>query len=162
MSRSSCFQNSLHDRYEHDLLRERVSPERWAAGENLLIELERQHRVILVRRRDALEKLSERASRTLQQIARRLSILDQEYGFIRTQIFWVRDQDPIALGTFWQGAREFNYLLKASLRLAQETTKPNLWGRPSAEFMADVAGRPGVAGSSCETAASPRRDDRSR
>ena len=71
-----------------------------------------------------------------KQIARRLSILDQEYGFIRTQIFWVRDQDPLAFGTFWQGAREVNILLKAVLRLAQETTKPNLWGRPSAEFMA--------------------------
>ena len=88
-----------------------------------------------MRRRIALEKLSERASHTLQQVTRRLSILDQEYGFIRTQIFWVRDQDPLALGTFWQGAREFNYLLKALLHLAQEATEPNLWSRPSAEFM---------------------------
>ncbi len=129
------FQDSLHDRLEHELLKERVSPERWAAGESLLLELERKHREILVRRQKALEKLAERASNTLQQIARRLSILDQEYGFIRTQIFWVRDQDPIAFGTFWQGAREFNFLLKALLRLAQETTKPSLWTRPSAEFM---------------------------
>jgi potassium efflux system protein len=129
-------QNSLHDRYEHELLRERVAPERLAEGEALLNDLERQHRVILLRRRAALEKLSERASRTLQQVSRRLSILDQEYGFIRTQIFWVRDQDPLALGTFWQGAREVNYLIKALLRLAQETTTASLWGRPSAEFMA--------------------------
>jgi len=71
----------------------------------------------------------------LQQVARRLAILDQEYGFIRTQIFWVRDQDPIAVGTFWQGAREFHYLLNALLRVAQETMKPNLWYHPSAEFL---------------------------
>jgi hypothetical protein len=129
-------QNSLHDRYEHDLIRERVSSERWEEGKALLSDLERQHQVILIRRRAALEKLSERASRTLQQIARRLSILDQEYGFIRTQIFWVRDQDPLAFGTFWQGAHEVNYLIKAVLRLAQETTKANLWGQPSGEFMA--------------------------
>jgi hypothetical protein len=129
-------QDSLHDRYEHELIRERVSPEQAAEGEALLNDLERQHRVILFRRQAALVKLSERASRTLQQVTRRLSILDQEYGFIRTQIFWVRDQDPLALGTLWQGAREFNYLLKALLRLAQETTKASLWGRPSAEFMA--------------------------
>jgi hypothetical protein len=129
------FQDSLHDRLERELLKERVSPERWAAGENILLDLEKKHREILVRRQQALEKLSERASHTLQQIARRLTILDQEYGFIRTQIFWVRDQDPIALGTFWQGAREFNYLIKALLHLAQETMKPSLWTQPSAEFL---------------------------
>jgi hypothetical protein len=127
--------NSQPDRYEHDLLRERVPSERSAEVEGLLTDLERQHRVILIRRRSALEKLSERASHTLQQITRRLSILDQEYGFIRTQIFWVRDQDPIALATLWQGAREFDYLLKALLHLAEESIKPKLWSGPSGEFM---------------------------
>ena len=129
-------QNSLHERYEHDLLRERRSTDTDDASESLLNELEQKHRRILFRRRDVLEELSKRSSRTLQEIARRLSILDQEYGFIRTQIFWVRDQDPVAFGTFWQGAREVNMLLKTGLRLAQETTKSNLWGHPSAEFMA--------------------------
>jgi hypothetical protein len=130
------FQDSLHDRLERDLLKERVSAERWTAGETLLLELERKHREILVRRQKALEKLAERSSHTLQQIARRLTILDQEYGFIRTQIFWVRDQDPIAAGTFLQGAREFNHLLKEILKLVEETMKPALWAQPSAEFMA--------------------------
>jgi hypothetical protein len=130
------FQDPLHDRLEHELLKERVSPERWTAGESLLLELERRHRELLVRRQKALEQLAQRSSDTLQQIARRLKTLDQEYGFIRTQIFWVRDQDPIAPGTFWQGAREFNSLLKALLRLAQETMRPSLWNQPSAEFMA--------------------------
>ena len=129
------FQDSLHDRLEHDLSHESVSPTRWAPAEKLLQDLEHSHRLLLVRRQKALEKLSERTSRTLQQIARRLTILDQEYGFIRTQIFWVRDQDPIALGTFWKGAQEFHYLLKAVLRLASEATKPNLWSPPTAEFM---------------------------
>ena len=128
-------QDSLHDRFEQDLLRERVSPERWADGEKLLIELEHQQREILKHRRKALERLSERASHTLQQVVRRLGILDQEYGFIRTQIFWVRDQEPISLGTMWTGVREFNSLVKALLQLAQESTKPNLWCQPSGEFM---------------------------
>jgi len=128
-------QDSLHDRFEHDLLRERVSAARWADGEAILNELERKHRDLLVRRRAALEKLSERTSHTLQQVVRRLGILDEEYGFIRTQIFWVRDQDPIGLGTFAQGTREFNYLVTGVLRLAQEIIKPNLWGQPSAEFL---------------------------
>jgi hypothetical protein len=129
------FQDSLHDRLEHEILKERVSPARWTANENLLLDLERKHREILVRRQKALEKLAERASHTLQQVARRLAILDQEYEFIRTQIFWVRDQDPIATGTFWQGAREFNSLLKALFRVAQETMTPALWTQPSAEFI---------------------------
>jgi hypothetical protein len=128
-------QDSLHDRYEHDLLRERVSAERWADGEAILNELERKHRLLLVRRRAALEKLSERTSHTLQQVVRRLNILDEEYGFIRTQIFWVRDQDPVGLATLSQGTREFNLLVKGFLRLARESVKPNLWCQPSAEFL---------------------------
>jgi hypothetical protein len=128
-------QDSLHDRLEHDLLRERVSAARWAEGEALLDELERTHRGLLMRRRAALERLSERTSHTLQQVVRRLGILDEEYGFIRTQIFWVRDQDPIGLGTLAQGTREFNYLVTGLLRLVQEIVKPNLWGQPSAEFL---------------------------
>jgi potassium efflux system protein len=100
-----------------------------------LSELERKQRGLLVRRRDALEKLSERASHTLQQVVRRLSILEEEYGFIRTHIFWVRDQDPIGLLTLANGAREFNYLLNGLFRLAQETVKANLWCQPSAEFL---------------------------
>lgn len=101
----------------------------------MLLDLERKHREVLVRRRKALEKLAEGASKTHQQIARRLTILDQEYGFIRTQIFWVRDQDPVAPSTFVKGASEFNYLLKALLKLVAETTKPALWTRPTGEFM---------------------------
>ena len=111
-------------------------PNAWADGETLLLDLERQTP------RDprlAAEKPSKNSPSeprdTLQQIARRLSILDQEYGFIRTQIFWVRDQDPSPPAPSGRGPREFNYLLKALLRLAQETTKATLWTRPSAEFM---------------------------
>ena len=128
-------QDSLHDRFEHDLLRERLPSTRWAEGEALVGELERQHRSLLLRRQRALEKLCDRASHTLVQVTRRLGILDREYGFIRTNIFWVRDQEPIGLPTVTQGAREFNVLVKGLLRLVNETVKPNLWGQPSGEFV---------------------------
>ena len=128
-------QDSLHDRFEHDLLRERLPSSRWAEGEALIGDLERKHRSLLMRRQRALEKLCDRASHTLVQVTRRLSILDQEYGFIRTNIFWVRDQEPIGLLTLTQGAREFNVLVKGLLRLVKETVKPNLWGQPSGEFL---------------------------
>jgi potassium efflux system protein len=128
-------QDSLHDRFEHDLLRERLPASRWDEGEALLAELERKHRELLVRRRVALERLTDCTAQTLDQVARRLGILDEEYGFIRTHIFWVRDQEPIGLATVSQGVREFQHLIDALLRLAQETTKPRLWGRLSAEFV---------------------------
>src|SRR5262249_14502220 len=104
-------------------------------GESLMAALEQRHRALLVRRRAALERLTECTTQTLDQVARRLSILDEEYGFIRTHIFWVRDQEPIGLGTLNQGGRELQHLVKSLLGLARETARPRLWGRPSAEFV---------------------------
>jgi hypothetical protein len=128
-------QDSLHDRYEHDMLRERLSPSRWAEGEAMVAGLERSHRAMLVRRRTVLERLNDCTAQTLDQITRRLAILDEEYGFIRTHIFWVRDQEPIGLGTITQGARECQHVAKALMRLAQESANPQHWGRRSAEFV---------------------------
>ena len=126
----------MHERFEHDLLRERLPPSRWAEGEALLAEFERKHRALLVRRRASLERLNDRTAQTLDQISRRLAILDEEYGFIRTHIFWVRDQEPIGLGTITQAARELKHLVKALAHMAQETIRPRHWGRRSAEFVA--------------------------
>ncbi len=128
-------QDSLHDRYEHDMLKERLSPSRWAEGESIVAALERSHRAMLERRRSVLEKLNDGTAQTLDEIARRLAILDEEYGFIRTHIFWVRDQEPIGLGTITQGARECRHVVQALLRLAQESARPQHWGRRSAEFV---------------------------
>ena len=128
-------QDSLHDRFEHDLLREGLPQIALGGGRRLIRDLEYKQRLLLVRRRDALEKLADRASHTLQQVVRRLNILNSEYGFIRTNIFWVRDQEPIGLLTVTQAAREFNQLVRGMLRLVQETITPNLWGQPSGEFV---------------------------
>jgi potassium efflux system protein len=128
-------QDSLHDRFERDLLRERLSPQRWAEGESLLAALEAEQRALLVRRRNALERLTDTTAQTLDQLVRRLHTLDEEYGFIRTHIFWVRDQEPIGLGTLTQGGREFQHVVKGVLKLAQEATNARLWGQPSAEFL---------------------------
>src|SRR5262249_12465724 len=124
-------QDSLHDRFELELLKEGLPATRLAEGERVLDELERTHRTLLIRRRKALEQLTEQTAQTLDQIGRRLGILDEEYSFIRTHIFWVRDQEPIGLGTIRQGARECQHVLKALLRLAQESVSFHSWGRPS-------------------------------
>jgi hypothetical protein len=124
-----------HDRFEHDLQRERLPMSRWGEREALIEELARKHKALLRRRQRALEKLSEAASHTLAQVNRRLGILDQEYGFIRTNIFWVRDREPIGLLTLTQGAREFNMLVRGLVRLVREVVNPKQWGQPSIEFV---------------------------
>jgi hypothetical protein len=128
-------QDSLHDRYEQELLQERLPPERWAEGERILAEHEQRHRALLIRHRAVLERLAVGTAQTLDQIARRLAILDEEYGFIRTHIFWVRDQEPIGLVTISQGAREGRHLLQGLIRLAQDAARTRQWGRASAEFL---------------------------
>jgi potassium efflux system protein len=128
--------DSSSDRFDHDLIRERLPQSRWPEGEAILANLERKGRELLVRHHDALEKLCERASQTHQQVVRRLAILDEEYGFIRTHIFWVRDQEPFGLWVLSHGGREIQQLIKGCLRLAQECAKPQLWPRPSGEFLA--------------------------
>ena len=131
-------QDSLHDHFEQDLLRERLTRTRWAEGEAMMRDFERKHWSLLLRRKRALEKLCERASHTLVQVTRRLNILDREYGFIRTNIFWVRDQEAIGLLTLKQAIRESEVVVRGLLRLVRETLNPTLWGRPSAEFVVTV------------------------
>ncbi len=128
-------EDSLHDRYEQELTQEHLSAERRAEGERILAEHERRHRALLSRHRSVLERLTMCTAQTLDQIARRLAILDEEYGFIRTHIFWVRDQEPIGLGTITQGAREGRRVLDGLLRLAREAARTQRWGRASAEFI---------------------------
>jgi potassium efflux system protein len=128
-------QDSLRDRFEQDLLQERLPPARAAEGEALLASLVQKQRTMLVRRRAALERLTDCTAQTLQEVTRRLGILDEEYGFIRTNLFWVRDQEPIGLGTLSQAIRELQQLVKTLLRLAQETAKSGHRDSPTAEFL---------------------------
>jgi potassium efflux system protein len=128
-------QDSLRDRFEQDLLQERLPPARAAEGAALLAALVQKQRTMLVRRRAALERLTDCTAQTLQEVTRRLGILDEEYGFIRTNLFWVRDQEPIGLGTLSQAIREVQQLAKTLLRLAQETAKPGHRDPPTAEFL---------------------------
>ncbi len=131
--------DSPNDRFDRDLLRERLPQSRWSEGEAILGELEAEawRSVGASSRRSG--ELCDRASQTHQQVVRRLAILDEEYGFIRTHIFWVRDQEPLGLWVLSQGGREIQALIKGCLRLAQESVKPQLWARPSGEFLATCA-----------------------
>jgi potassium efflux system protein len=99
-------------------------------------DLETRHKMLLERRRQALENLARRAEQTHDQIERRLRTLDDQYGFIRTHIFWVRDQDPVGVSTLAQARVEIFRAGKALARMVLEVGDRRLW-RPgiSAEFV---------------------------
>jgi hypothetical protein len=128
-------EESLADQVEHDAVLERLRPERHAQARSDFAELEKRHKALLLRQRAALTKLVARASETMEQVTRRLRVLEDEYGFIRTHIFWVRDQEPIGLATVTQAGRELKRLVKGLIKLAQESSELKTWGRVSTEFM---------------------------
>ncbi len=128
-------QDSLHDQFELDFARERPPTDRIQEGKAIWAELEQKQRALLIRRRAVLEKLVERATQILQQVSRRLAVLDEEYGFIRTHIFWVRDQDPLGAWTVLQIGRDLEHTIAGVLALVRESLQPKLWGQPSGEFI---------------------------
>src|SRR5262249_26127252 len=93
----------------------------------------------LKRQKVALTGLVSRAALTLEQVTRRLRVLEDEYGFIRTHIFWVRDQEPIGLETVSRMGRELRRLGRGLLKLAEEAGDHGLWRQPPGEFMAAAA-----------------------
>jgi hypothetical protein len=123
------------DRLEHDDLLDRLPKWRHAEAIALFEDLDRQEVALLNRRRVALEKLAARAEQTYDQIVRRVGALDDHYGFIRTHIFWVRDEEPIWTATFAQGKREVILLGRSLFRVAIDSYDRALWGQVSPEFV---------------------------
>jgi hypothetical protein len=128
-------EDSMADQVEHDAVLERLAPQRHSQAKSDFAELERSRKAMLLRQKAVLSKLTARASETLEQITRRLSVLDEEYGFIRTHIFWVRDQEPLGMATFQRLGRELNRLAKGLLTLAEQSIDPMSWAHPSSEFI---------------------------
>jgi potassium efflux system protein len=128
--------DSRIDRIEYENLLELLpEPLHNKAGE-MFQDLEMKHKILLERRRLALEKLARRAEQTHEQIQRRLRTLDDQNGFIRTHIFWVRDQDPVGAATLAQARNELARAGKALVRMMLEVGDRRLWGgRVSAEFV---------------------------
>ena len=128
-------EDSMADQAEHDAVLERLALERHSQAQIDFAELERSRKAILVRQKDVMTKLVARASETLEQVTRRLRVLDEEYGFIRTHIFWVRDQEPLGLATVQQLERELKRLVKGMLTLTEESSNRKSWAHPSNEFL---------------------------
>lgn len=129
-------EDSMVDQVGLDNLLDKLPPERHDEAQRVVEELETRHRDLLTRQRDALQKLCDRGVETLDQIQRRLGILDDQYSYIRTQIFWIRDQEPLGATTLQRGANEFRRFVRASIGLARETANVASWKSLSPEFYA--------------------------
>ena len=132
--------DSRDDRFELDNLMERVPPAERAKAEKVFKEFETKHLALLNRRRAALDRTAQRAEQTHQEVLVRLRILDDHFGFIRTHMFWVRDEEPVGGATVAQAQRELRQLGRATVRIGAEVGDRSAWGRLSVEFLAATFG----------------------
>ncbi len=130
----SYFNDARDDRFERDAFLETLPPARRPAAAAAIDGLEARHKTLLARHRDVLDRLLKGAEETHKQVARRLRCLDEQYTFIRTHLFWVRDSEPIGMATVVQLRREANRLASACARLAAEPLDPSSWTRATADF----------------------------
>jgi potassium efflux system protein len=128
-------EGSLADQVEHEAVMERLPPERHGQARAEFASLEQRHKDLLMRQRAALTKLVARAAETLEQVNRRLHVLEDEYGFIRTNIFWVRDREPIGQASVSRTGHELRLLAKGLIKLVRETCSWRAWGQLSSEFL---------------------------
>ncbi|HEY2154569.1 MAG TPA: hypothetical protein VGH33_03000, partial [Isosphaeraceae bacterium] len=122
------------DRFERDAFIETLAPARRAAAGTAIDGLDAKHKELLGKKKAVLEKLLDRAEKTHAQVERRLRTLDEQYAFIRTHIFWVRDSEPLGAQTLVQARRDLAKVAAAAARLAAEPLDRRLWSPTSAEF----------------------------
>ncbi len=122
------------DRFERDAFIETLPPARRSAAGAAIDGLDARHKELLGKKKAVLEKLLDRAEKTHAAVERRLRILDEQYAFIRTHIFWVRDSEPLGAQTLVQARRDLAKVAAAAARLAAEPLDRGLWTTTSAEF----------------------------
>ena len=128
------------DRFEREAFVETLPVTRRSSATAAIDELEVRHKALLTEHREVLQKLLTRAEKTHQQVARRLEILDEQYAFVRTNLFWVRDSEPIGPATLPQARRDAARLVATLIRLAAEPFDPALWSPVSVEFALATSG----------------------
>ncbi|MFO0951279.1 MAG: hypothetical protein U0835_09025 [Isosphaeraceae bacterium] len=98
-------------------------------------ELERKHMLLLTRRRDASSRSSPTASRRpTNRSSGGCRVLDEHFGFIRTNIFWVRDEEPVGPESLMLAQREAVQLARGGVRMAEELMDRSARGYFSVEF----------------------------
>lgn len=132
----SQIEDALLDQIDLDDLLDRLPLDRHQEATKAWKELEEKHSALLKKRRAALEQLVRTEADTLDQIDRRLEILEEETSFIRTHLFWVRDQDPIGATTVSLAAGEARRLARVAAGLARATATTSGWKPATPEFLA--------------------------
>jgi hypothetical protein len=121
------------DRFERDSFVKTLPKERWPAANATIDELEKKHRELLSKHKEVLGKLLTRAEDIHKQVTRRLSILEDHYAFIRTNIFWVRDSEALSKSTLVQARKEVARLLAAVGGLIKDPFDRSQWSVVSVE-----------------------------
>ncbi len=128
--------DSSSDRFDRDLLRDRLPQSKWLEGEGILGELEAEtSRPLGATPRHLAEALRPRftnpsTGRSAVGNSRRGIWLHPNSYLLGSR---PRTARRVALG---QGGREIPQLIRGGIRLAQETANLKLWGQPSGEFLA--------------------------
>jgi hypothetical protein len=131
--------DSRDDRFDRESLLEQLPEKRREEAKLILDDLETRHIALLNRRRNVLQKLARKAEDTHLQVVRRIETLDQQYAFIRTHIFWIRDAEPLGAATVAHARDDSIRTAKAVFRLAMETGDRSLWSRMTPEFILVLA-----------------------
>jgi len=127
--------DSRDDRFDLESLLEQLPANRRGEAKAMLEELETRHRALLNRRRNVLRTLARSAEETHDCVLKRIKTLDEQYAFIRTHIFWIRDAEPIGPTTLAHARDDSLRTAKALVYLAMESADRSLWSRPSAVFV---------------------------
>jgi hypothetical protein len=127
------------DRFDRESLLELLPAKRRAEAKAILDDLETRHKALLNRRRNVLQKLARRAEDAHNQVLRRIQTLDDQYAFIRTHIFWIRDVEPLGSATLLHARDDSIRVARALFALAMETGDRALWGKLSADFILALA-----------------------
>jgi len=128
------------DRYDRESLLDKLPEARRHDAEAMLEAMEVRHRALLNRSRDVLQKLAQRSDDTQTQVLRRIRLLDEQYAFIRTHIFWVRDVEPVGPSTLAHARDEAIRAARALIKLACEPWDRRLWGKVSPDFVLAMIG----------------------
>ncbi len=123
------------DRLEHEAVLEQLPKERRSEALKAFADIEGKHRNLLYDRKETLKKLADRADSTHKQVQRRIAVLEQEDAFIRANIYWVRDEEPITTRTWSHAQSDIGKLAWAGLKLAEEPFDRTLWGKVSETFL---------------------------
>jgi hypothetical protein len=126
--------DSRDERFILDGLLEQLPPDRRAQAIALAADHEIKHRALLDQRCRALEKLAYQAQEVHTQVQRRLEILDEQYAFVRTKIFWMRDEEPLGPSTFAILPRECRRIARVVFHSACEAADRSAWQPVRVDF----------------------------